>query len=234
VALLERFQQDHQLVKDIRGQNFELKSPPNKNDVDSDGEDSEEGPEAYVSPFATPNDPPSYSGCTSTPGAIAGRSPPVIAGLPPIPAEVIQRLASEFDAVERRSPFQSPHLRPQGGAPLLHESPPPLLPLARYHGVAVAGDGLPPPRFGGDQVGMPPLAPAMLQPALLAPPPRRAAIKINRMNRALRLLAPHGVPGRLERREARAYRAPRQALRPPPPGIRVRHPVASRWYYEAI
>jgi hypothetical protein len=65
-----------------------------------------------------------------------------------------------------------------------------------------------------------------------APPRGRGSLA-----RALHLLADHGSPGRASQREARALRygahVPR-VLKRPPAGVRVRHPVSTRWFYEAI
>lgn len=70
-------------------------------------------------------------------------------------------------------------------------------------------------------------------PRQVRPPVRPRAS----LARALRLLADHGSPGRIELREARALRhghplpAP---IRRPPAGAVVRHPVSSRWFYEPL
>jgi hypothetical protein len=237
--------------KEVLNESFEYKLASNKRHVDSESEEGEEGPEAYVLPFVSTNTPgppkydelqhsnmtvtppPSYKEQASDRHNSAQNMPPGVPDRSPAPIVGSPSLASVYGAVEPPSPFRSPLLDgDQVGAPLPDVLPPPLLPIVRPREWHMAGAGLPPPLFGGEPVGAP--LRAVLQPEPLAPPPRRVGVKIRKVDRALRLLAPYGTPGRLEGREARALRAPRRALLPPPPGMNVRRPAGSRWYYEAV
>lgn len=213
---------------------FEFQQDSNKNDIRSDDEyDDNDSPPLL--PYAQQHSTPPYgAGPRSTapppyidPGGRAARSPPMFETVPPAGVVGFLRpgppppyqgvLASHIPSVVAELP----------GATAV--SLPVLSDIAALHDPFDAG--LVPNRVA--------VLPVDVLPALVPMAARHRASPRGRgsLTRALRLLADHGSPGRAEQREARAIRyGPHvhRVLKRPPAGVTVRHPVSTRWFYEAI